>query len=322
MWRCTVLLVSIAFGGGCTALTGLDDKVFVASPVDGGSAADTDVDSDVDTDVDSDSDSDTGSNTDDCADVTCDSPPPDECLDGDTLRDYLDSGYCEDGDCYYTFTDVFCDDGCDLGACYGCGNGVRQTGEECDDGNQDSADGCSAECVLEYCGDGITGSLIAVGDDFESGGLVELPWEQGAVFGFPITDTQVFGGGFAVGSDNAGFASSVAWIALELHMGGQICFWYAGDSEACCDTFRFHADEAVVFEQKGNHQTWTQYCHQVPTPGEHTFTWSYDKDGDIDVGWDAFFVDEVVLIAEGYDEQCDDGNNLDGDGCSADCLAE
>ena len=36
-----------------------------------------------------------------------------------------------------------------------CGNGDFDAGEECDDGNLDSGDGCAVECIKEYCGDGI-----------------------------------------------------------------------------------------------------------------------------------------------------------------------
>jgi cysteine-rich repeat protein len=37
-----------------------------------------------------------------------------------------------------------------------CGDGVLDPGEECDDGNNEDGDGCSADCEVEgYCGDGI-----------------------------------------------------------------------------------------------------------------------------------------------------------------------
>ena len=43
-----------------------------------------------------------------------------------------------------------------------CGDGVRQTGEECDDGNGRDFDGCSRDCLLERgrCGDGIVQQLL------------------------------------------------------------------------------------------------------------------------------------------------------------------
>ena len=37
-----------------------------------------------------------------------------------------------------------------------CGNGIEDPGEECDDGNNDNNDGCDANCITEFCGDGIT----------------------------------------------------------------------------------------------------------------------------------------------------------------------
>ena len=36
-----------------------------------------------------------------------------------------------------------------------CGNGIIEGSEQCDDGNNISGDGCSAACIIEFCGDGI-----------------------------------------------------------------------------------------------------------------------------------------------------------------------
>lgn len=93
---------------------------------------------------------------------------------------------CDDGNrtsgdgCSTVCTFEFCGDGitepslneqCDdgdpfkVGECFGCrvptcGDfGITGT-ETCDDGNQQSGDGCSATCVAEFCGDSIVQQLI------------------------------------------------------------------------------------------------------------------------------------------------------------------
>jgi cysteine-rich repeat protein len=47
----------------------------------------------------------------------------------------------------------------------GCGDGVEQVGEECDDGNVVAGDGCSAICSVERCGDGVV--QLASGEECE-----------------------------------------------------------------------------------------------------------------------------------------------------------
>ncbi len=48
-----------------------------------------------------------------------------------------------------------------------CGNGVLDldNGEECDDGNNIDGDGCNAECVIEFCGDGTINNINEQCDD-------------------------------------------------------------------------------------------------------------------------------------------------------------
>ena len=40
--------------------------------------------------------------------------------------------------------------------CGTCGNNIVESGEECDDGNTTSGDGCDESCNTEFCGDNIT----------------------------------------------------------------------------------------------------------------------------------------------------------------------
>ncbi len=61
----------------------------------------------------------------------------------------FDFGYALDRNC-----DLF-DDAAANGSCPDCGNTVVDSGEECDDGNNISGDGCTAACLDEFCGDGV-----------------------------------------------------------------------------------------------------------------------------------------------------------------------
>ena len=58
--------------------------------------------------------------------------------------------------------------------CWICGDGIEDPGEECDDGNIVSGDGCSALCEDEYCGNG----GIDPGEDCGEPGLPECPEGQ------------------------------------------------------------------------------------------------------------------------------------------------
>lgn len=69
------------------------------------------------------------------------------------------SEYCLDGvvqagigeQCEPALADVACDDECRLMV---CGDERLSINEACDDGNTDPGDGCDAECLPEFCGDG------------------------------------------------------------------------------------------------------------------------------------------------------------------------
>jgi cysteine-rich repeat protein len=59
---------------------------------------------------------------------------------------------CDDGN---TVADDGCDPLCQIETPPGCGNGNLDAGEECDDGNTIACDDCSPTCRLEGCGNGV-----------------------------------------------------------------------------------------------------------------------------------------------------------------------
>ena len=201
-----------------------------------------------------------------------------------------------------------------------CGDGTLAGAEECDDGNTDDADGCSATCTLEYCGDGVTGTNLPVADDLESDDLSRLPWAPAAPYGFAPSATHVHSGARALGPANIGRATSTARVSLRARTDGEVCFWFAGESESCCDDFRFLVDGAPLLERAGSYTTWTEFCTTV-SAGFHDFVLEYQKDGSVNTGWDAFYVDDVRLSG-GNVEDCDDGGTAAGDGCGPTCLRE
>jgi cysteine-rich repeat protein len=47
----------------------------------------------------------------------------------------------------------------------GCGDGILQANEECDDGNGYNTDGCTNDCKKAFCGDGFTYDGVEQCDD-------------------------------------------------------------------------------------------------------------------------------------------------------------
>src|SRR5690606_35720072 len=60
-------------------------------------------------------------------------------------------------------------------SCYRCGNGIKEFGEECDDGNLNTNDGCSSACAIEpgYVCDVLTGQFRSTCDRCGNG-LIKL----------------------------------------------------------------------------------------------------------------------------------------------------
>ncbi len=181
-----------------------------------------------------------------------------------------------------------------------CGNAVVESGEQCDDGNFASGDGCSGACVVEpdglYLGPGSAqtyfGELRPVGD----------------VDTYQLELTQPSIVVVELGSPSIGACGGAARVAL-LDVAGRELGATEGNGPGSCAilsgvsaTFaRVPAGTYVVrVEELGNDAVLTPYVLRVDARRQNVC-----GNGIVDAG-----------------EQCDDGNTLSGDGCSSMCARE
>ena len=87
--------------------------------------------------------------------------------------------------------------------------------------------------------------------------------------------------------------SQTNWLQTTVSGSGSISFWWYASSEANYDYLEFLVDGSVIWSLSGTNNTWTSKTHTISTSGSHTLQWRYRKDGSVDRGLDAGFVDQV-----------------------------
>ncbi len=68
-----------------------------------------------------------------------------------------------------------------------CGNGERETGERCDDGNATDGDGCDGNCTATACGNGV----VTAGEACDDGNATDGDGCDGSVFQFGDQTNQI-----------------------------------------------------------------------------------------------------------------------------------
>ena len=208
----------------------------------------------------------------------------------------------------------------------GCGDGVVQSSEECDDGNAVNTDGCTNECIRSNCGDGIVNSSFGR-ETFTSPSVTDLGGRAGYVCddgaACPESSCDVSGDGYASEHgicQSMGFerATTVSWgdglgggagaAATPRAFNWDCVAFRCIDGAAPlatppCDSYEMLADitcEGIVGEE----------CDEGDANGNVADTCRIDctlprcGDGIVDSG-----------------EDCDDANRVNDDGCSNNCLS-
>ena len=186
-------------------------------------------------------------------------------------------------------------------------------GEECDDGNTSSGDGCSATCVGEFCGDGTVQS--ALGEECDDGNNASGDGCSGTCTLESICGNGVLESGEACDDGNTDPGDGCNATCQEEYCGDGIV--QAGIGETCDDGNTSSGDGC-------NSSCQDEYCGDGITQsnlGEECD----DGDNDSGDGCNASCQNEYCgdgIVQSGLGEQCDDGGTQPNDGCNPSCQNE
>ncbi|MCY1059607.1 DUF4215 domain-containing protein [Nannocystis sp. SCPEA4] len=229
---------------------------------------------------------------------------------GDCTLNVCGDGYlgedevCDDGNLLDGDT---CVDGCSVAP---CGNSVVDPGEACDDGKDgDWYDGCNDLCEAASCGDGYG-----------------QPWELCETM--PGADIEH--GACPNNCQPAYCGDGFVWLPYEQCDDGWENNGPGQPCESDCTRPSCGNGELDPGEECDDGNTYaldgcTDGC-RLATCGDGLPTDDEECDGGPDnmfESWDCTPGCQLAACGDGMkhwlDEDCDDGNNLDGDGCNADC---
>ena len=131
------------------------------------------------------------------------------------------------------------------------------------------------------------------GDDFESGDFSVNPWQNSGDADWVIVSDAVHDGTF---SAKSGVITHNQQSSIEVTLdtsADTISFYMKVSSESGYDYLKFYIDDTLQNSWSGTIE-WTEQEYTI-TQGEHTFKWSYTKDGSVSSGSDCTWIDDVML---------------------------
>ncbi len=222
---------------------------------------------------------------------------------------------CGDG-ILQAYTGEQCDDGntIDNDGCTGecsittCGDGVKQSSEYCDDGNQINDDACSNRCQQPFCGDGIL--QVSNNEECDDRNSIETDDCTNKCKKPVCGDRIVWSGHEQCDADATGY-----WGFCNSNCTKSVCGnGIKEDSEQCDDGNQVNNDactNACATPICGDHIVQAgEQCDE----GSSTDTVTCSNRCRIPVCGNGFL--------ERAREKCDDGNVADGDGCNHACSLE
>ncbi len=213
----------------------------------------------------------------------------------------------------------------------GCGNGFREDGEQCDDGNLISGDGCESDCQItdgwvcndkqpsachtKPAGDSCDQALVP---EFDANGIATI---SGDDFGLDFTSTWTNGDNCANDSSTSEYAPEV-FIRLELNAGDIVNVAEKGSIYASISYI--NGCDATACAASTDTQTYNGLTYTAPQ-NETIYAVvesRYYYDSYVHDAYEIVITKHHLTCGDGIidnPEKCDDGNTESGDGCEADC---
>jgi len=130
-------------------------------------------------------------------------------------------------------------------------------------------------------------------ESFESGEF-SADWSSSGDADWFIDSDFAYDGLYSARSGSIGsWDDTFLSISLDITEASEISFFRKVSSEEGYDFLKFFIDGVVQQEYSGESE-WIQESFAVSV-GEHTFTWSYEKDGYVDDGYDCGWIDYVIF---------------------------
>ncbi|MEZ4452414.1 MAG: DUF4215 domain-containing protein [Nannocystaceae bacterium] len=218
-----------------------------------------------------------------------------------------------------------------------CGDGEMAVGEECDDGNVMDGDGCSALCVLEFCGDSVVNNndeLCDDGNDDNTDECVDGCALASCGDGFVHDGVESCDDGNDVDDDECTNTCALPSCGDQIMQAGEECDdGNADNTDACLETCVSatcgdgFVQDGVEACDDGNADN-TDACIDTCAAASCGDGYIQDgvescDDGNGDDTDSCLSTCEVASCGDGFVyagiEACDDGNTVDDDECTNDC---
>ncbi len=140
-------------------------------------------------------------------------------------------------------------------------------------------------------------------EDFESGDFLSFPWSMTGNLPWVINGSAHEGSYAAISGSITHNQTSTMSVTLDGLVAGNISFYYRVSSELNYDYLRFYVDGSKKGEWSSE-VGWTEATYAV-TSGNHTFRWTYSKDGSESDGSDCAWVDLITFPPSNADKDGD-----------------